>query len=84
MVLGVENGVARKDRVEPIDVLSTKAREETQTNQHATLLLAMQVQLIVGAVLSLLAWWLENEMPLSPHHMAQYLLSVSGTSSYHP
>ena len=25
MVLGVENGVARKDRVEPIDVVSTKA-----------------------------------------------------------
>jgi hypothetical protein len=42
------------------------------------------VQFFAGAVLSLLAWWLENDMPLSPHSMAQYLLSVSSTSSSHP
>ena len=63
---------------------SAKVRELTPANQHFAVPPAMQVQFFAGAVLSLLAWWLENDMPLSPHHMAQYLLSVSGTSSYHP
>ena len=62
---------------------SAKVRELTPANQHFAVPPAMHVQFFVGAVLSLLAWWLENEMPLSPHHMAQYLLSRSGTSSYH-
>jgi len=63
---------------------SAKVRELTPANQHFAVPPAMHVQFFAGAVLSLLAWWLENEMPLSPHHMAQYLLSVSSTSSYHP
>jgi len=58
--------------------------EQASANQHFAVPPAMHVQFFAGAVLSLLAWWLENDMPLSPHHMAQYLLSVSGTSSYHP
>ena len=61
-----------------------KVRELPPANQHRTFPPAMQVQFFAGAFLSLLAWWLENDMPLSPHQMAQYLLSVSGTSSSHP
>jgi AcrR family transcriptional regulator len=61
-----------------------KVRELPPANQHVAFPPAMQVQFFAGAFLSLLAWWLENDMPLSPHQMAQYLLSVSGTSSSHP
>jgi AcrR family transcriptional regulator len=67
-----------------VEQASTKGRELTPANQHLAVPLTMQVQFFAGAVLSLLAWWLENDMPLSPHQMAQYLLSVAGTSSYHP
>ena len=42
------------------------------------------VQFVAGAVLSLLAWWLENDMPFSPHQMAQYLLEISGHSTLLP
>ncbi len=63
---------------------SANVRAWTPANQHFAFPPAMQVQFFAGAVLSLLAWWLENDMPLSPRSMAQYLLSVSGTSSSHP
>jgi len=63
---------------------STKVRELPPTSQHPAVPFAMQVQCFAGAVLSLLAWWLEHDMPLSPLQMAHYLLSVSGTSSSHP
>jgi AcrR family transcriptional regulator len=43
--------------------------------------LAMHAHFVAGAALSLMAWWLENDMPLSPHQMAQYLLSPHGASS---
>lgn len=65
------------------EVASAKVRELPPANQHLTVPLAMQVQFFAGAVLSLLAWWLENDMPLSPHQMAQYLLSFHGTLSSH-
>jgi len=65
------------------DVLSAKEREVTPTKQHVTFPLAMQVHFIAGAVLSLLAWWLEHEMPFSPRQMAQYLLSPHDTSFTH-
>jgi AcrR family transcriptional regulator len=55
----------------------------TSANQKSAIPVAMHVQALAGAVISLLAWWLENDMPLSPHHMAQYLLSLHGTSRYH-
>ena len=58
-----------------VDVLSERRREVPPNNLHTTFPLAMQVQVIVGAVLSLLAWWLEHDMPFSPRQMAQYLLS---------
>src|SRR6266851_4593579 len=63
------------------EVASAKVREWTPANQHLAVPPAMQVQFFAGAFLSLLAWWLENDMPISPQQMAQYLLSVHGTSS---
>jgi AcrR family transcriptional regulator len=63
------------------EVASAKMRELAPANQELTVPLAMHVQCIAGAVLSLLAWWLENDMPLSPRSMAQYLLSMSAHST---
>ena len=65
------------------DVLSAREREVPPGNLHATFPLAMQVQVIVGAVLSLLAWWLEHDMPFSPRQMAQYLLLPHGMPFSH-
>jgi AcrR family transcriptional regulator len=65
------------------EVASAKMHEWTPAHQHFAFPLAMQVQCFAGAVLSLLAWWLENDMPLSPRMMAQFLLSFHGTSSSH-
>lgn len=65
------------------EVASAKMHEWTPTNQHFAFPPAMQVQFFAGAVLSLLAWWLEHDMPLSPHHMAQYLLSFHSTLPSH-
>jgi AcrR family transcriptional regulator len=62
-------------------VASAKVRELPPTNQHLAVPLAMHAQFIAGAALSLLAWWLENDMPLSPYQMAQYLLSPHVTLS---
>jgi AcrR family transcriptional regulator len=66
------------------DVVETKVRALTPANQQPDIPLAMHVQFLAGAVLSLLAWWLENDMPLSPQRMAQYLLARHGASTDHP
>ena len=66
------------------EIAEAKLRTFTPANQRPAAPLAMHVQSLAGAVLSLLTWWLENDMPLSPHQMAQYLLVLHGTSSYHP
>jgi len=55
--------------------------EVASANQHLAFALAMHVQFLAGAILSLLTWWLEHDMPLSPHQMAQYLLGISGHST---
>jgi AcrR family transcriptional regulator len=55
----------------------------TPTNQKPAVPTAMYVQYVAGAVISILAWWLEHDMPYSPQQMAQYLLVLHGTSSYH-
>lgn len=64
------------------EVISAKLRELSPADQHLAVPVAMHAQFVAGAVLSLLAWWLENELPLSPHQMAQYLLSPHGASSF--
>ena len=63
------------------EVASAKMRELSPNNQYLAVPLAIHAQYISGAALSIMAWWLENDMPLSPHQMAQYLLSPHGTLS---
>ena len=65
------------------EVAEAKARELNLANQHLAVPLAMHVQFFAGGALSLLAWWLEHDLPFSPHQMAQCLLSVHDTSSWH-
>ncbi len=57
------------------DAASAKMRELSAAHGHLTVPLAMHAQYVAGAAISLLAWWLENNMPLTPQQMAQYLLS---------
>jgi len=66
------------------NVLETRAPALALIRQQPDIPLAMHVQFFAGAVLSLLAWWLENEMPLSPYQMGQYLLARHGDSPHHP
>lgn len=40
----------------------------------------MHLRFFAGGVLSLLAWWLESDMPLSPYQMAQYVTETHGTA----
>jgi AcrR family transcriptional regulator len=65
-----------------VELGEAKIRELTPANQELAVLPAMYVQYQAGAVLSLLAWWLEHDMPHSPGRMAQYLLLLHGTPSY--
>ena len=39
---------------------------------------AMHAHYVAGAALSLLAWWLEHDMPYSAYQMAQYLMAPHG------
>jgi hypothetical protein len=57
-------------------------RNMGSAHQPAWAPLAMHVQFFSGAVLSLLAWWLENDLPLSPYQMAQYLLARHGAAAH--
>lgn len=55
------------------EVAEARVREAFHAGQLSSVPLEMHVQFLVGAVLSLLAWWLEHDMPLTPRQMAQYL-----------
>lgn len=66
-----------------VEVVSTNMHTLPPANQHPDFPLIMRVQFIAGAVLSLLAWWLENDLPLSPYQMAQYLLLFHSNSPLH-
>ncbi len=57
------------------DVVSAKMGELAQTHQPFAVPIDMHAHYIAGATLSLIAWWLEHDMPFTPHQMAQYLLS---------
>jgi AcrR family transcriptional regulator len=57
------------------DVVEAKMRELPPAPQRLAVPPAMHAQFVAGATISLLAWWLENGMPLTPRQMAQYLLS---------
>jgi AcrR family transcriptional regulator len=66
------------------EVAETKLQALMPANQASGFPFAMHVQFFAGAVLSLLAWWLENNMPLSPRQMAQYLLARHDFATLHP
>jgi AcrR family transcriptional regulator len=63
------------------DMVSTKVPGLSQANQHFAVPIDMHAHYIAGAALSLMSWWLEHDMPFSPHQMAQYLLSPHGDVS---
>jgi AcrR family transcriptional regulator len=58
-----------------VEVASDKTLHLPAASQRPSLALAMHAQFVAGASLSLLAWWLENDMPLTPLQMAQYLMA---------
>lgn len=61
-----------------VGVVSANVRELPPARRQFAVPPAMHAQFVAGATLSLLAWWLENGMPLSPRQMAQYLLAPHG------
>jgi AcrR family transcriptional regulator len=66
------------------EVAETRMSALTLAHQQPDVPLAMHVQFLAGAVLSLMAWWLENDMPLSPQRMAQYLLARHDVATNYP
>ncbi len=70
-----------------VEVVSTKMHKLPPASQHSTVpqtvAVAMHAQFMAGAALSLLAWWLESGMPLTPRQMAQYLLAPHGAPLSH-
>jgi AcrR family transcriptional regulator len=66
------------------EVAETKLQALLSTHQPSAFPLAMHVQFFAGAVLSLLTWWLANDMPLPPRQMAQYLLARHDAATFHP
>jgi AcrR family transcriptional regulator len=63
------------------EMVSAKVHEVPPANQHFAVPVDMHAYFVAGATLGLLAWWLENDMPFTPHQMAQYLLSPHGDLS---
>lgn len=46
----------------------------TSSTQKFVVPLPVQAQFLAGAVISILTWWLEQNMPYPPERMAQYVL----------
>lgn len=57
-------------------ITDTMREEHTAGNLQAPI--AIHAHYLAGGILSLLAWWLEQGMPLTPREMAQYLLTQHG------
>src|SRR5579884_4303335 len=75
------DGVARFQKLIKeyiVDVVLANVRTLPPADQHLSVPLIVHAHFIAGAAISVLAWWLENGMPFSPHQMAQYLLSSHG------
>lgn len=62
------------------DYLAESAEEKirvfTSGKKQLTVPAPIRAYCLAGAVVNILAWWLENDMPYSSQHMAQYLLSL--------
>jgi hypothetical protein len=63
------------------ELASAAMHGSQESDPHIALTLEMHAQFMAGASVTLLAWWLEHDMPFSPHQMAQYLVSPHGMSS---
>ena len=46
------------------------------TNPSLVVPPVIHAQFLAGALISILVWWLEHDMPLSPQQMARYFLSL--------
>lgn len=58
-----------------VEAALVRAHDQTPGGSSGAMQLAMHVQFVAGAAVSLLTWWLENDMPFSPVQMAQFMLS---------
>jgi AcrR family transcriptional regulator len=56
--------------------IEAKMHAFTSRQKEPAVPLDIQAQFFAGAVISILAWWLEQGMPHPPERMAQYLLSL--------
>ncbi len=74
-------GIGRFQKLVKEYIAELASTKVPPADQHLAVPVSLHAQFVAGAALSLLAWWLENGMPLSPHQMAQYLLSPYGTLS---
>ncbi|HEY7834158.1 MAG TPA: TetR/AcrR family transcriptional regulator C-terminal domain-containing protein [Ktedonobacterales bacterium] len=69
-----------------VDIATGNGRESASGAHAATRTSAipaaiaaeMHAHVVAGAALSLVGWWLEHDMPLTPRQMAQYLLAPHG------
>ncbi|HEX9039174.1 MAG TPA: TetR/AcrR family transcriptional regulator C-terminal domain-containing protein [Ktedonobacterales bacterium] len=77
MVCG--EGNARFQRLIREKIVAMASSAAAPAGQRHDLALAMHAQYVAGATVSLLAWWLGNDMPLTPRQMAQYLLAPHGS-----
>jgi AcrR family transcriptional regulator len=66
------------------EVAATRMGASLPTGDRRGPFVAMRAQFLAGGVLSLLAWWLSEDMPFTPHQMAQFLASQQGTAISHP
>jgi AcrR family transcriptional regulator len=62
-------------------VASANLRAAPRTGLSMEMAVSMHAHYVAGATVSLLAWWLERDMPLSPLQMAQYLLQPHGAAA---
>lgn len=65
------------------EIAEARAHDMLPANLRLSVPPAMHVQFFAGGALSLITWWLEQNMPLSPFQMAQYLLAIHNSAAWH-
>ncbi|MGH2515597.1 MAG: TetR/AcrR family transcriptional regulator C-terminal domain-containing protein [Ktedonobacterales bacterium] len=61
-----------------VGMISARAHAVLPDGQKLAAPVALHAHFMAGATLSVLAWWLDNDMPLSPTQMARYLMAPHG------
>lgn len=61
-----------------VDVVTANPHHTPPDQRHLAMPPELHAYFIAGAALSLLAWWLEHDMPYSAHQMAQFLMLPHG------